>query len=98
MYNGIGLRTVRGSATNGYITKNASHVRHALSKRERKAQRDWREREKGLVEKKANVAILEHERKRKVEVKLMELRVTMEDNGYSTEEIDAKVKELREKN
>lgn len=28
MYNGIGLQTVRGSGTNGYVQRNLGHVRH----------------------------------------------------------------------
>lgn len=28
MYNGIGLQTVRGSGTNGYVQRNMGHVRH----------------------------------------------------------------------
>jgi len=97
MYNGIGLSTVRGSATNGYVQRNVSHVRHALSGRERQAQRDWNKRKNGLVRREANAEILDHERKRKIEVKLMELRVTMEDNGYLEDDINNKVEELRKK-
>ena len=38
MYNGIGLASVRGSATNGYVQRNMSFVR----KDRQRAQNEWR--------------------------------------------------------
>ena len=73
MYNGIGLSTVRGSGTNGYVQKNMSHVN-------RKSQVEYR-REMALVEKngppkakKPDAGILEHNRKRKIELKIVEFQ------------------------
>ena len=37
MYNGVGLSTVRGSGTNGYVQKNRAHVFRT----------DWRGKEMG---------------------------------------------------
>ncbi|KAJ1591466.1 hypothetical protein NDA15_007106 [Ustilago hordei] len=88
MYNGIGLKTVRGTGTNGYIQRNLSNFRprdnpfnkssssrHSSSSETRHVQPD--------------AAILEHERKRKVEVKCMELRVQLEDDDVEEDEIES---------
>ncbi|SYW77476.1 related to CWC21 - protein involved in RNA splicing by the spliceosome [Ustilago bromivora] len=96
MYNGIGLKTVRGTGTNGYIQRNLSNFRprdnpfnkssssrHSSSSETRHVQLD--------------AAILEHERKRKVEVRCMELRVQLEDDDVEEDEIESQVSALREK-
>ena len=78
MYNGIGLQTARGSGTNGYVQRNLGHVRRRNNKT------GYRKVEEPAMPKqrKANKDILEHQRKRQVEVKCMELRVQMEERGY----------------
>ena len=96
MYNGIGLTTVRGSGTNGYVQTNrafvrASNVRQATSINNGAASRlDDLPRQR-----QANEEILEHQRKRKVEVKVLELREAMEERGYSEREIEEKCSEVR---
>jgi len=47
------------------------------------------------VPKKANPEILEHERKRQIELKILQFREAMEERNYSEEEIEAKVAEIR---
>ena len=83
-YNGIGLSTARGSGTNGYVTKSAAHlhirdgpVGGGQSKQSYTdylesitVKPQYREPDKG---------ILEHERKRRIEIKVMELRDEMEE-------------------
>ncbi|CEG72047.1 RNA-splicing factor [Rhizopus azygosporus] len=91
MYNGIGLTTPRGSGTNGYVTRNLSFVKPPPQRK------DELKEESGPKLKKANAAILEHNRKRQVEVKCMELRIKLEDEGVDDEEIETRVEELREK-
>jgi len=72
MYNGIGLSTPRGSGTNGYVQRNLAFVRE-------KPQNPY-QYQQSLVERQApvqrvpNEEILEHERKRQIEVKLTEWR------------------------
>ena len=69
-YNGIGLTTPRGSGTNGYVQKNLSHVT-------RKSPMEYR-KEMAMLEKagpprakKPNKDLLEHDRKRKVELRII---------------------------
>ena len=78
MSDNVGLSTPRGSGTSGYVQKNlafqrprdlsAPYPKNLDSLRHRQRQPD-----KGL---------LEHDRKREVEVKVFELRDQLEDEGY----------------
>lgn len=81
MYNGIGVETARGTGTNGYVQRNLSFV---PTKRERvEYVKDVEmKRLETLIEKKGNAEILEHERKRRIEVKCMEMRDMMLGNGF----------------
>lgn len=80
MYNGIGLRTVRGTATNGYVQKNMSYVKPAMVRAKTgKSGEDW-----GSAVPKARkpcADIQEHDRKRQIEVKLIELQESLEEKG-----------------
>lgn len=107
MYNGIGLRTVRGSGTNGYVTKNKSFViavscsvllvlslyitrrlmhpaptRSFLQSRQQQAMKRGRfEEEAPLVRREPNKELIDHDKKRRIEVKVMELRDDLEEKG-----------------
>lgn len=66
------------SGTSGYVVRNLSHLRHHETAIERAAAlviHPPRHRE-------PDAAILEHERKRKVEIRCYELQVELEDKGY----------------
>ncbi|CAF1016774.1 unnamed protein product [Rotaria sordida] len=94
MYNGIGITTPRGTGTNGYVQKNLSFV---PTKRERVEYVKDAEIKKleTLIEKKGNAEILEHEKKRRIEVKCMEMRDMMLNNGYDEEVTNQKVQKFR---
>ncbi|KAJ8250893.1 hypothetical protein GJAV_G00214470 [Gymnothorax javanicus] len=97
MYNGIGLTTPRGSGTNGYVQRNLSSIRAKRSRDERGDERDEKDREKleSQLSRQPNAGILEHQRKRQLEVKCAELQDMMEEQGYSAEEIEEKVNSFR---
>jgi serine/arginine repetitive matrix protein 2 len=87
MYNGIGLSTVRGSGTNGYVQKNFAHVRKRPKQNETyKTEEEIAHLERQL-NRKPNEEILEHERKRLVESKCMELQIELEDKGYGSKDV-----------
>ncbi|KAK2169088.1 hypothetical protein LSH36_12g10009 [Paralvinella palmiformis] len=90
MYNGIGLQTPRGSGTNGFVTRNLAFIRKHKDKVDYKSEEEVAKLEASL-NKQPNVDILNHERKRKVELKCMEMQELMEEQGYSAEEIEQKV-------
>ncbi|KAI9136791.1 hypothetical protein BKA69DRAFT_1128770 [Paraphysoderma sedebokerense] len=95
MYNGIGLVTPRGSGTNGYVQRNRSHIRPRNDRVEYKSI-DLKDNN-GPTLKQPNKDILEHERKRAVEVKCLELQMELEDEGLDEDEIESRVDELRSK-
>ncbi|KAI9832525.1 MAG: RNA-splicing factor [Sarea resinae] len=93
MSSNVGLTTPRGSGTSGYVQRNLSHLRprdniapypkdlDSIKHRQRKPDKE----------------ILEHDRKRDVEVKVFELRDKLEDEGVDEEEIEVQTSALREK-
>jgi len=93
MYNGIGLSTVRGSGTSGYVQRNLSHV-PATEKRkiDYKTESDLSKEEKIRG---PNQGILDHEKKRKIEVKCAELEDLLVDQNLGEEEINEKVTAYR---
>jgi hypothetical protein len=78
MSSNVGLSTPRGSGTSGYVQRNLAHLKprdqakpystdlESLKHRQRQPDKE----------------ILEHDRKREIEVKVFELRDRLEDEGY----------------
>lgn len=96
MYNGIGLPTPRGSGTNGYVQKNLAFIGNMKVQQQYKTDNDVK-RADALLFKEPNKEILEHERKRKIELKCFELEQEMEEQGYIQSEIEQKVNAVRKK-
>lgn len=94
MYNGTGLQTARGSGTNGHIQNNKFSIKPNTNKPiiETKPFNS----NQG-VSKKANIDILEHDRKRQIEVQLVELEEKLIDQGFSEEEVAEKLNVARRK-
>merc|ERR1712137_239811 len=91
MYNGVGLTTARGSATNGFIQRNVAY-RPTQPQHKRVTVRET----SPPKIRKPNQAILDHQRKREVELKLVEWA---DENGIydlPEEEQDEKLSEKRE--
>lgn len=93
MYNGIGLATVRGSGTNGYVTRNMSHVSKTRIAERKDAGRpvDFTMKEPRAP----NLDILEHNMKREVELKVMRLQLALEEEGLAPDKIQEKTDTLR---
>lgn len=106
MYNGIGLKTARGSGTNGYVTRNLSFVKPKFS-----GSKPYNYDEMAVPQKtrKPNDAILLHKSKRQIEVECLQLRERLETQQYAgrlvllvlrpcrleEEEIERQVKRLK---
>lgn len=78
MSENVGLTTPRGSGTSGYVQRNLAHMRPRdrgapYSKNTDTLPHKQRQPDKG---------ILEHDRKREIEVKVFELRDKLEDDEY----------------
>jgi serine/arginine repetitive matrix protein 2 len=80
MYNGIGLHTARGSGTNGFVQRNLSFVRISKEKVEYKPDEELKRLE-AYVTKKGNAELLKHDRKRKIELKCIEMEELMSEQG-----------------
>ncbi|KAH8668342.1 Pre-mRNA-splicing factor CWC21 [Xylariales sp. PMI_506] len=108
MSDNVGLSTPRGSGTSGYVQRNLAHMRP----RDRAAPYPTRDLDDVRhKQRQPDKGILEHERKRAVEVKVFELRDRLEDEGALTiclgsissesrvdeEEIDERCDKLRTK-
>ncbi|KAF2717814.1 cwf21-domain-containing protein [Polychaeton citri CBS 116435] len=93
MSSNVGLSTPRGSGTSGYVQRNLSHVKPRDSvKPYSKDVEQIRHRQR-----QPDKDILEHDRKREVEVKVFELRDRLEDEGADEGEIDEQCEALRKK-
>ncbi len=79
MYNGIGLLTARGSGTSGYVQTNKFNLRGGPPQTAHS--REEVDRNAGPAVKQPNRDILEHNRKREIEVKLYEYEAELEDQG-----------------
>lgn len=78
MSDNVGLSTPRGSGTSGYVQRNLAHMRP----RDRAAPYPKDFDSMRHRQRQPDKGILEHERKREVEVKVFELRDRLEDEGY----------------
>ncbi|KAJ2716280.1 RNA-splicing factor [Coemansia spiralis] len=92
MYNGIGLTTPRGSGTSGHVVKNASALRPGQETRSLQRQRD---RDRAPKAKAVDQGIVEHNRRRQVEVKCLELQDELEAQGCAEDEVETRVDTLR---
>lgn len=95
MYNGIGLQTPRGSGTNGYIQTNKFFIKSRTGKVADSSRGFDDDQGMGGVMKRANKDILEHDRKRQIQLKLVVLEDKLTDQGFTDAEIAEKLEEAR---
>ncbi|KAF1918140.1 cwf21 domain-containing protein [Ampelomyces quisqualis] len=91
MADNVGLTTPRGSGTSGYVQKNRSLLRprdHVAPYQKDQDYAKHRPRQ-------PDAEILEHEAKRDIEVKVFELRDTLEEQGVDEDAIDDQCDALR---
>ncbi|KXJ83324.1 hypothetical protein RP20_CCG007058 [Aedes albopictus] len=81
MYNGIGLQTPRGSGTNGHVQRNVAFVRPGKKDNVNYRTEDDLAKLDAQSNRQPNQGILDHERKRKIEVKCAELEEVLESQG-----------------
>ncbi|XP_062204602.1 pre-mRNA-splicing factor CWC21-like [Phragmites australis] len=96
MYNGIGLQTPRGSGTSGHVQASKFLVKHRPSSSSAaggSGPPGPGDAAGGL--RKPSKDILEHDRKRQVELRLLVLRDALEEQGYTEGEIEERVVEVR---
>jgi len=79
MSSNVGLSTPRGSGTSGYVQRNLAHLKPREQFKPYPTDGDLKHRQR-----QPDKEILEHDRKREVEVKVFELRDRLEDEEYAT--------------
>ena len=99
MYNGIGLTSVRGTATSGHVQANRGHVRGARYRHQREKNASQRPINYNPVSSSArergNKEIQKHELLRRLENSLLELREELEESRFTEEEIEQRLQEER---
>ena len=81
MYNGIGLSTPRGSGTSGYVQRNFAAIKNRKEKVDYKTDAELAKLDRSL-NKQPNKEILEHQWKRRIELKCVVLQDDLEQQGY----------------
>ncbi|CAG9536168.1 unnamed protein product [Cercopithifilaria johnstoni] len=94
MYNGIGLQTARGSGTNGYVQANLANLLLSKKRVAYNSEADIK-RAEAEINKQPNKELLEHYRKRHIELKCTDFEMLMENKGFDEAEIQNKVNEYR---
>ncbi|VDL75429.1 unnamed protein product [Nippostrongylus brasiliensis] len=100
MYNGIGLQTARGTGTNGYVQANLSNLLLTRKRVEYNSEADLK-RAEAEINRAPNEDILQHQRKRVIEMKCAEFEMLMEEKacrpyfGFDDDEIQKKVSDYR---
>ncbi|KFY71423.1 hypothetical protein V501_03211 [Pseudogymnoascus sp. VKM F-4519 (FW-2642)] len=92
MSSNVGLTTPRGSGTSGYVQRNLAHLKPREQFKPYPTDGDLKHRQR-----QPDKEILEHDRKRDVEVKVFELQDKLEDEGVDEEEIEKQTEALRQK-
>lgn len=80
MYNGIGLPTPRGSGTNGHVQRNWALVKPRDKEKTYKSESELAALDTANS-RPPNKEILDHERKRKIELKCAEFQDILEEQG-----------------
>jgi hypothetical protein len=93
MADNVGLTTPRGSGTSGYVQKNRSLLRPRDKIQPYPKDFEYTKHRP----RQPDAEILEHEAKRDIEVKVLELRDKLEDEGVDEDEIDDQCEGLRRK-
>ncbi|KAH8600673.1 hypothetical protein B0O99DRAFT_609136 [Bisporella sp. PMI_857] len=77
MSSNVGLTTPRGSGTSGYVQRNLAHLKPRDQVKPYADLESFKHRQR-----QPDKEILEHDRKRDIELKIFELRDRLEDEGY----------------
>lgn len=81
-YNGVGLTTPRGSGTNGYVQRNFALLKPKQEVFDYNKPEEDQAKLDLALSRKPNEDILEHDRKRVVELKCVEMQDKMEEQGF----------------
>jgi len=102
MYNGIGLRTPRGSGTNGYIQRNLAYIpqeraEYVIGHRNEKKSNINEKLKKKPSKLRVDQSILEHQQKRAIEVEVFKEQCRLEESGLDSTLIETKLNNFRQR-
>jgi hypothetical protein len=104
MYSGIGLSSVRGTATSGFVQRSKGHVHHRRERTVRdrnifgaSSQGQNMQIVSAAAKEQGNAELQLHEKKRLLENELLVLREELEEEGLVDEEVEATLQARREK-
>lgn len=101
MSENVGLTTPRGSGTSGYVQRNLSHLKprqHPYARGPSGLSKSTYDEDSHYKQRQPDAEILDHERKRAIEVQVFALRDELEEEGKLDEdEIDERCEGLRRK-
>ena len=89
MYNGVGVSTARGTGTSGYVQRNLSAVKPAISN-----SMDWKVEHKAVARtapEERDPWLAEHKAERTIEVQLLRLRHELEGQSLDQHEIESTI-------
>lgn len=92
MSSNVGLTTPRGSGTSGYVQRNLSHLKPRDNFAPYPSDAASIQRHK---QRKPDKDILNHDRLRQIEVKVLELQDRLEEEGVEEEEVEVQTEALR---
>lgn len=96
MSSNVGLSTPRGSGTSGYVQRNLSHLKPRDAPYPPRGSPSPFEHPQHR-QRQPDAQILEHDRRREIEVQVFELRDRLEDEEVDEDEIEEQCAELRKK-
>lgn len=100
MYNGIGLPTVRGTGTSGYVQTNRAALRPSVRARARAHPHTNRSSRPARLQNESGVrppsALAEHEARRRIEVAVAELEDDLVNRDYAPNDIAVMTQRLRQ--
>ncbi|KIX94279.1 uncharacterized protein Z520_09989 [Fonsecaea multimorphosa CBS 102226] len=96
MSSNVGLSTPRGSGTSGYVQRNLSLLKPRAVGVGAPYSLDSSARQQPPKTRKPDQEILNHDRLRAIEVKVLELREKLEDDELDEDQIDEECEKLRE--
>ncbi|KAJ1537948.1 RNA-splicing factor, partial [Nowakowskiella sp. JEL0078] len=90
------LTTARGSGTNGFVTQNLSLLRLShTSNYARQKEQEQKEQQKSLLDRTISQDLLDHDRKRNIEISLLVLRDKLQEEGLDEEAIEERISDSR---
>lgn len=92
-YFDVGLKTIKGTGSSGYIQKNLSLIKKLNGSAHIRKKKKKKKSDQKISDKKKYM--IEHNKKKKIDIKCMELRLKLEDENEDETSIEKKINEFK---